>query len=82
VAVSERKKPLLRVHAHVERTLEADGHYVHVRLYKDSDHPWDAAICIDPRTIGGGADKVLARLELLAAGIQRTMELIREVALK
>jgi len=80
--MSERKKPLLRVHAHVERTLEADGHYVHVRLYQENDMPWSVNVRVDPSTIGGGADKVLERLELLAAEIQRTMELIREVALK
>ncbi len=77
--MSERKKPLLHVHAHVERTLEADGHYVHVRLYQENDMPWSVSVRVDPSTIGGGADKVLERLELLAAEIQRTMELIREV---
>ena len=78
--MSERKEPLLHVRVRVERTLDANGHYVHVRLYQENDMPWSVNVRVDPAGIGGSADKVLERLELLTAEVQRAIELIREVA--
>ena len=78
--MSERKEPLLHVHARVERTVEANGHYIHLRLHQEDDNPWVVNVRIDPSKIGGGTEKVLARLALLAAEAQRAIKLIREVA--
>ena len=80
--VSERKEPLLYVRVRVERTVEVDGTYVHVRLYQIDGNPWSARFRVDPAGIGGEAEKVLERLELLAAEVRRAIELIREVTLK
>ena len=77
--MSEHKKPLLHVRARTEHTVEADGTYVHVRLYRIDGNPWSAHFRVDPAGIGGSADEVLERLELLGAELQKAVRLIREV---
>ena len=77
--MSEERKPLLSVYTRVERTVEADGKYVHVRLYQVGDKPWSVNVSIDPSSIGGKADEVLERLNLLVGELKHAIRRIREV---